>query len=99
MVLLFPLWCKSAVHDCGYFNHNPASGLGQIFHRCHSIHVQKILLEKGAITAANLDGGSSSVMVKDHKLINRPSSHYGMRYLPSAFLIFDKPNEVVVDNL
>jgi exopolysaccharide biosynthesis protein len=61
--------------------------------------VQKILLEKGAVTAANLDGGSSSVMVKDHKLLNRPSSHYGMRYLPSAFLVFDKPNELVVDNI
>jgi exopolysaccharide biosynthesis protein len=61
--------------------------------------VQKILLEKGAITAANLDGGSSSVIVKDNKLLNRPSSHYGMRYLPTAFLVFDKPNEVVVNNI
>jgi exopolysaccharide biosynthesis protein len=61
--------------------------------------VQKILLEKGAITAANLDGGSSSVLVKDNTLLNRPSSHYGMRYLPSAFLVFDKPNQLVVNNI
>jgi exopolysaccharide biosynthesis protein len=61
--------------------------------------VQKILLEKGAITAANLDGGSSSVMVKDNKLLNRPSSHYGMRYLPTAFLVFDKPNQLVANNI
>jgi exopolysaccharide biosynthesis protein len=61
--------------------------------------VQKILLEKGAITAANLDGGSSSVLVKDDKLLNRPSSHYGMRYLPTAFLVFDKPDQLVVKNI
>jgi hypothetical protein len=39
------------------------------------------------------------VKVKDHKVLNRPSSHYGIRYLPSAFLVFDKPNELVVDNI
>jgi hypothetical protein len=61
--------------------------------------VQKILLEKGAITAANLDGGSSSVLVKDDKLLNHPSSHYGMRYLPTAFLEFDKPDQLVVKNI
>jgi exopolysaccharide biosynthesis protein len=61
--------------------------------------VQKILLEKGAITAANLDGGSSSVLVKDDKLLNHPSSHYGMRYLPTAFLVFDKPDQLVVKNI
>jgi exopolysaccharide biosynthesis protein len=61
--------------------------------------VQKILLEKGAITAANLDGGSSSVIVKDDKLLNHPSSHYGMRYLPTAFLVFDKPDQLVVSNI
>jgi exopolysaccharide biosynthesis protein len=61
--------------------------------------VQKILLEKGAITAANLDGGSSSVLVKDDKLLNHPSSHYGMRFLPTAFLVFNKPDQLVVKNI
>jgi hypothetical protein len=57
------------------------------------------LLEKGAVTAANLDGGSSSVLVKDDKVINHPSSSYGMRYLPTAFLVFDQPDRVVVNNI
>jgi exopolysaccharide biosynthesis protein len=61
--------------------------------------IQQILLEKGAVTAANLDGGSSSVLVKDDKVVNRPSSSYGMRYLPTAFLVFDHPEKVVVNNI
>jgi exopolysaccharide biosynthesis protein len=61
--------------------------------------VQQILLEKGAVTAANLDGGSSSVLVKDDQVVNRPSSSYGMRYLPTAFLVFDKPGQVQVNNI
>ena len=61
--------------------------------------IQEILLKKGAITAANLDGGSSSVLVKDNQVINRPSSHYYMRYLPSAFLVFNHPDQVVVNDI
>jgi exopolysaccharide biosynthesis protein len=61
--------------------------------------VQKILLEKGAVTAANLDGGSSTVLVKDDNVVNRPSSKYGMRYLPTAFLVFDHPDQVAVKNI
>ncbi|WP_430141644.1 phosphodiester glycosidase family protein [Neobacillus pocheonensis] len=60
---------------------------------------QKLLLEKGAVTAANLDGGSSSVLVKNNEVVNRPSSSYGMRYLPSAFLVFEKPDKVKVPNI
>ncbi|TVY07471.1 phosphodiester glycosidase family protein [Paenibacillus cremeus] len=60
---------------------------------------QQLLLEKGAVTAANLDGGSSSVLVKNNAVVNHPSSSYGMRYLPTAFLIFDQPDKVKVDNL
>jgi len=60
---------------------------------------QKILLEHGAITAANLDGGSSSVLVKDGAVVNRPSSSYGMRYLPTAFLVFDHPEQVEVPSI
>jgi exopolysaccharide biosynthesis protein len=61
--------------------------------------IQQILLEKGAETAANLDGGSSSVLVKDNQVINHPSSTYGMRYLPTAFLVFEHPEQVVVNNI
>ncbi|MDU0204824.1 phosphodiester glycosidase family protein [Paenibacillus sp. PFR10] len=60
---------------------------------------QQLLLEKGAITAANLDGGSSSVLIKDNQVVNRPSSSYGMRYLPTAFLVFDHPEKVAVSNM
>jgi len=61
--------------------------------------VQKLLLERGAVTAANLDGGSSSVLVKDDAVVNKPSSSYGMRYLPTAFLVFSQPEKVVVGNI
>nr|WP_244163224.1 phosphodiester glycosidase family protein [Paenibacillus pectinilyticus] len=60
---------------------------------------QKLLLEKGAVTAANLDGGSSSVLVHNNEVVNRPSSSYGMRYLPTAFLVFDHPEKVTVSNM
>jgi exopolysaccharide biosynthesis protein len=49
--------------------------------------MQDIMVENGAVNAANLDGGSSSVMQLGDKIINSPSSPYGDRYLPSAFLI------------
>jgi exopolysaccharide biosynthesis protein len=53
--------------------------------------VQNIFLEHGAVTAANLDGGSSTVLVHDNKIVNKPSSEYGERYLPTAWLVFDDP--------
>ncbi len=49
--------------------------------------VQDIMLEYGAVNAANLDGGSSSTMYYQGKLVNHPCSKYGERYLPSAFII------------
>lgn len=49
--------------------------------------VQDIMLEHNAYNAANLDGGSSTVMYQDGKMINKPCSPYGERFLPSAFLI------------
>jgi exopolysaccharide biosynthesis protein len=59
---------------------------------------QQLLLEKGAVTAANLDGGSSSVLVKDDQVVNRPSSSYVMRYLPTAFLVYAHPEKVKAGN-
>jgi exopolysaccharide biosynthesis protein len=60
--------------------------------------VQQILLENDAFIAANLDGGASTVLVKDNEIINRPSSKYGERYLPTAWLVFDNPESVYVRN-
>nr|WP_271751455.1 phosphodiester glycosidase family protein [Cohnella sp. JJ-181] len=62
---------------------------------------QQIMLEHGAVIAANLDGGSSSVLVKKGgELVNKPSSKgEGGRYLPTAFLVFDDPASVQVPNI
>jgi exopolysaccharide biosynthesis protein len=49
--------------------------------------VQDIMLKYGAFNASSLDGGSSTVMYYEGKLINKPSSIYGERFLPSAFVI------------
>lgn len=61
---------------------------------------QKIMLENDAIIAANLDGGSSTVLVeKDGVIKNSPSSQYGERYLPTAFLVFEHPEEATIPNI
>lgn len=41
----------------------------------------------GAVNAANLDGGSSSVLMYEGEVINTCSSLYGPRRLPTAFLV------------
>lgn len=46
-----------------------------------------ILLEYGAVNAGNLDGGSSSVMVYDGKIINHCASVTGPRGIPTAFIV------------
>ncbi|MCJ8013416.1 phosphodiester glycosidase family protein [Paenibacillus sp. KQZ6P-2] len=61
--------------------------------------VQQIMLKHGAVIAANLDGGSSTVLVKDNQIVNKPSSEYGERYLPTAFLVFDHPEDVKMPNI
>jgi len=61
---------------------------------------QEILLEHGAVIAANLDGGSSTVLVtEDGEIVNKPSSSAGERYLPTAFLVFEDPSAVDVPNI
>lgn len=61
---------------------------------------QEILLAKGAVIAANLDGGSSTVLVEEKGLIvNKPASSHGERYLPTAFLVFEDPDSIVVPNI
>lgn len=54
-------------------------------------NVQDILLKNGAYNAFNLDGGASSTMVYDSKVVNSPSDIMGERYVPNAFII-TKPN-------
>ncbi|WP_438350834.1 phosphodiester glycosidase family protein [Paenibacillus sp. FA6] len=62
--------------------------------------VQQIMLDRGAVIAANLDGGSSTVLVsKGGEILNKPSSEYGERYLPTAFLVFEHPDEVDIPNI
>jgi exopolysaccharide biosynthesis protein len=61
--------------------------------------IQQIFLEHGAVTAANLDGGSSTVLVHNNQIANRPSSEYGERYLPTAWLVFDNPQSVQIRNI
>jgi len=49
--------------------------------------IQDIMIAEECVNAANLDGGSSSVMYYEGKLINNPSSKAGERALPSAWIV------------
>ena len=46
-----------------------------------------VMLEYGAYTAANLDGGSSSIMVYNNEIVNKCASLYGSRRMPTAFIV------------
>lgn len=47
----------------------------------------EVMLEFGAVNAANLDGGSSSLMVYEDEIITTCASLYGSRKIPTAFLV------------
>lgn len=49
--------------------------------------VQDILYEQGAYIAANLDGGSSSTMYLNGKVINKPADLLGERMIPTAWVV------------
>ena len=49
--------------------------------------VCSIMLEYGAVNAGNLDGGSSSMMVYEDKIINNCASVTGPRRIPTAFVV------------
>ena len=49
--------------------------------------VQDILIKYGAVNAANLDGGSSTTMYYDGKVINTPSDALGERSVASVFMV------------
>lgn len=51
------------------------------------LDVQNILYEQGAYVAANLDGGSSTTMFYNGKVVNKPCDMLGERMLPTAFIV------------
>ncbi len=51
------------------------------------LDVQNILLQYGAVNASNLDGGSSSTMYYNGKVINNPSDITGERKVASTFMV------------
>jgi len=51
------------------------------------IDVQNILYEQGAYVAANLDGGSSSTLFYNGKVVNKPCDMLGERMIPTAFIV------------
>lgn len=51
------------------------------------VDVQDILYENGAVTAVNLDGGSSTTMYYNGKVVNRPCDILGERQIPTAFIV------------
>ena len=53
--------------------------------------VQELFMAEGVDTAGFLDGGASSQLVVEGQLVTKPSSRWGERRLPSAFLVFDHP--------
>lgn len=50
-------------------------------------NVQDILLKYGAYNAYNLDGGASTTMYYQDKVVNSPSDILGERYIPCAFIV------------
>ncbi len=50
----------------------------------------KILLELGATDAMNLDGGGSTTMFLDGKVVNKPSDKEGERKVGDAILVFPR---------
>lgn len=51
------------------------------------LELQNIFNKYEAYNAANLDGGSSSTMYYNGKVINKTSTPIGERYLPNAFIV------------
>lgn len=55
---------------------------------------QEIMLKFGAVNAANLDGGSSSVMVYNGEVISNAAALTGDRRLPTCFLVERRDSDV-----
>ena len=48
---------------------------------------QDVMLQYGAVNAANLDGGSSTLMIYENEPVNYCASLYGSREIPTSFLV------------
>ncbi len=59
-----------------------AHSLGATYRDCIDV-----MLEYGAVNAANLDGGTSTAMVYNGDLVNSCVSFTGSRYIPTAFIV------------
>ena len=55
--------------------------------RPHWVDCTKIPATGGAVIAANLDGGSSSTLYYNGKVINKPADLLGERMIPTAFVV------------
>lgn len=53
---------------------------------CDLIDLEKVMLDEGAYNAAMVDGGTSTVMVYQNEIINRPSNGEG-RWINNAFVV------------
>lgn len=49
--------------------------------------IQSLMLQFGAVTAANLDGGSSATLYADGKLVNQPTDILGQRNVGTALIV------------
>lgn len=52
-----------------------------------------VMMAYGAVNAANLDGGSSTLMIHEGEHVNYCASLYGSRFLPTAFLVREEAAE------
>jgi exopolysaccharide biosynthesis protein len=53
----------------------------------------QMLLDFGAVQAMNLDGGGSTTMVIDGKIVNKPSDAAGERSVSDALLVFPRKKQ------
>lgn len=65
-----------------------ANSLGASYKDC-----AQIMLDYGAVNAANLDGGSSSMMLYQGEAISVSSSLYGSRRLPNAIVVLPQSED------
>ncbi|MEG1874237.1 MAG: phosphodiester glycosidase family protein [Angelakisella sp.] len=56
-----------------------------------------VMQQYGAVNAANLDGGSSSLLVYENEIITRCASLYGSRKLPTSILV-RRPGDATTPN-
>lgn len=59
--------------------------------------VMDVMLQYGAVNACAMDGGSSSVLYEDGRIVNAPSTidPHGQRKLPDAWMVF--PSDAAAD--